>query len=136
MDDIAVGKLVKKAVRESLAAMLANGSTCNHCGAAPSGRTSTKSSAATTKAKIKKEEMECPKCGADIDVPDDYDGDSIECPDCHEDVPLKAFKAKKPDYVKMFGGEAVAKSASEEFFSRYVYGSEPNVYTKMFGGKE
>ncbi len=42
------------------------------------------------------EEQRCPKCGAEIDVPD-ADGDTIACPVCGEEVAIKADKAATRD---------------------------------------
>ena len=41
------------------------------------------------------EQIECPLCGAEIDVPADDDDDEIECPECRAEVALKAHKARK-----------------------------------------
>jgi DNA-directed RNA polymerase subunit RPC12/RpoP len=41
------------------------------------------------------EQIECPVCGAEIDVSADDDDDEIECPECGAEVALKAHKARK-----------------------------------------
>ena len=45
--------------------------------------------------------MKCPECGAEIDIPEDDEDDSIECPECGATVPLKAHKAIKAARVQI-----------------------------------
>ncbi|MGD0670336.1 MAG: hypothetical protein ABSB23_22615 [Bryobacteraceae bacterium] len=61
-------------------------------------------------------EIECPYCGAEIDVPADDDDDEIQCPSCGQEVPLKAAKMVRATKAAGIGYQVFAPPNPSKLF--------------------